>query len=88
MAQADLTLSQVRSGQTRVRARRRPLWLLPQAKPIAIPPVEGLPERIETGWWDGAPARRDYHRVTLGERSAWVYRDLDDGRWHLQGLWE
>lgn len=70
------------------RRRHRPLWLLPQAKPIAIPPVEGLPERIETGWWDGAPARRDYHRVSLGERSAWVYRDLDDGRWHLQGLWE
>jgi protein ImuB len=71
-----------------VRARRRPLWLLPQAKPIAAPPVEGLPERIETGWWDGAPARRDYHRVQLGERAAWVYRDLDDGSWHLQGLWE
>lgn len=70
------------------RRRHRPLWLLPQAKPIAQPPAEGLPERIETGWWDGAPARRDYHRVTLGERSAWVYRDLDDGRWHLQGLWE
>ncbi|ROH93090.1 DNA polymerase Y family protein [Stagnimonas aquatica] len=68
--------------------RRRPLWLLRQAKPIAQPPAEGLPERIETGWWDGAPAHRDYHRVTLGERSGWVYRDLDDGRWYLQGLWE
>lgn len=66
----------------------RPLWLLPQPKPIARPPVEGLPERIETGWWDGAPAHRDYHRVQLGERAAWVYRDLDDGHWHLQGLWE
>lgn len=74
----------VRSAQS----RRRPLWLLPQAKPIAQPRAEGLPERIETGWWDGAPAHRDYHRVQLGERSAWVYRDLDDGRWHLQGLWE
>ncbi|MDP3856827.1 MAG: DNA polymerase Y family protein [Stagnimonas sp.] len=67
---------------------RRPLWLLPKAKLIAQPPVEGLPERIETGWWDGAPAHRDYHRVQLGERAAWVYHDLDDGRWHLQGLWE
>ena len=71
-----------------LRRRHRPLWLLPQPKPIAQPPVEGLPERIETGWWDGTPAHRDYHRVTLGERGAWVYRDLDDGRWHLQGLWE
>ena len=70
------------------RRRHRPLWLLPQPKPIATPSTEGLPERIETGWWDGAPAHRDYHRVTLGERGAWVYRDLDDGRWHLQGLWE
>ncbi|MES2681878.1 MAG: DNA polymerase Y family protein [Pseudomonadota bacterium] len=67
---------------------RRPLWLLPQPRPIANPAPDDLPERIETGWWDGAPARRDYHRVRLGGRSAWVYRDLDSNRWHLQGLWE
>ncbi|MES2883221.1 MAG: DNA polymerase Y family protein [Pseudomonadota bacterium] len=67
---------------------RRPLWLLPQPKPIARPTPDDLPERIETGWWDEAPARRDYHRVRLGSRSAWVYRDLDSDRWHLHGLWE
>ncbi len=67
---------------------RRPLWLLPAPRAIADPAPDDLPERIETGWWDGAPARRDYHRVRLGSRSAWVYRDLDSGRWHLHGLWE
>lgn len=72
----------------RLRTRApRPLWLL--RKPLAIPAqtVETLPERIETGWWDASPARRDYHRLPLGTRAAWVYRDLDSGEWHLHGLW-
>jgi len=61
---------------------RRPLWLLREPKPIAKPPVEDVPERIETGWWDFAPIHRDYH----WHQGRWVYRDLEDGRWHLQGL--
>ena len=67
---------------------RRPLWLLPTPQPLSELQPHSLPERIETGWWDGTPVRRDYHRLQLGTRSAWVYRDLDRGRWYLHGLWE
>ncbi len=67
---------------------RRPLWLLPAPQPLADLRSDALPERIETGWWDGAPARRDYRRLQLGSRSAWVYRDLDHDRWYLHGLWD
>lgn len=67
---------------------RRPLWLLPTPQPLTELQPHSLPERIETGWWDGTPVRRDYHRLQLGCRSAWVYRDLDRGRWYLHGLWE
>jgi protein ImuB len=46
------------------------------------------PERIETGWWDGKPARRDYYvvRNTSGE-TLWLYRDLSrHGEWMLHGI--
>jgi protein ImuB len=44
------------------------------------------PERIETGWFRGPSVRRDYYRVqtTAGLRF-WLFRRLDDGRWHLHG---
>jgi protein ImuB len=47
------------------------------------------PERIETGWWRGRTARRDYYRVetALGQRY-WLFRRLDDGRWFLHGVFE
>lgn len=62
---------------------RRPLWLLHAPKPIgATVVVEDWPERIETGWWDFAPVRRDYH----WHAGRWVYRDLDDGQWRVQGF--
>ena len=49
------------------------------------------PERIESGWWDGADVRRDYFIATTpaGE-TVWIYRDhrygIDDGEWFLHGL--
>ena len=44
------------------------------------------PERIETGWWHGPTLRRDYWRVeTAKGLHFWIYRDLKDGRWFLQG---
>jgi protein ImuB len=44
------------------------------------------PERIETGWWRGASIRRDYYRVqTEGGLRFWLFRNLPDNRWHLQG---
>jgi protein ImuB len=65
----------------------RPLWLLDAPRPL----LEGKftllagPERIESGWWDGAEARRDYFIARLGESLAWVYRERE-GRWFLHGL--
>jgi protein ImuB len=44
------------------------------------------PERIESGWFRGQSVRRDYYRVltTAGLRF-WLFRRLDDGKWHLHG---
>ncbi len=67
----------------------RPCYLLPEPRRIA-PPGELLqgPERIESGWWDGADAVRDYYvaRAPDGAR-LWVYRDLRADAWYLHGLW-
>ena len=47
------------------------------------------PERIETGWWRGRSAWRDYYRVETTEgRRFWLYRRHRDGRWFLHGLFE
>ncbi|MED5620178.1 Y-family DNA polymerase [Ideonella sp. BN130291] len=84
----------------------RPVWLLPEPEPLPErqfkPLLDGQPlqllsgpERIETGWWDGALAQRDYF-IAAGPDGAlvWIYRDrlptaLDDddagSGWYLQG---
>src|SRR4029450_10166549 len=63
----------------------RPLWLLPDPIPLAEHqhrPVYGTPlilvsgpERIESGWWDGQWAERDYF-VARDEQHAllWIFR--------------
>jgi len=79
----------------------RPIWLLPMPEPLvnflghrleAQPWIlRDGPERIESGWWDGADVRRDYF---IGENprgeTVWIYRDhrygIDDGEWFLHGL--
>ena len=44
------------------------------------------PERIETGWWRGPSIRRDYYRIQTATGSRfWIYRQLPDGQWWLQG---
>lgn len=75
----------------------RPLWLLRSPEPLDIAGDElaaaGLsllagPERIETGWWDGHDALRDYYvaRDTAGAE-LWLYREREPPhRWFLQGL--
>ena len=79
----------------------RPLWLLP--KPIALieqqhRPVYGTPltllsgpERIESGWWDGQWAERDYF-IARDEQHAllWIFRPrvpdaASRDRWYLHG---
>ncbi len=80
----------------------RPAWLLPDPLPLAereaLPLLEGRPlqlvsgpERIEAGWWDGAPALRDYFIAQASDGSlVWVYRARlpgapGDSPWFLQG---
>ncbi|MHB8415885.1 MAG: Y-family DNA polymerase, partial [Acidiferrobacteraceae bacterium] len=45
------------------------------------------PERIESGWWDGGDIARDYFiaRDRSGAR-LWVFNDLHNGQWFLQGI--
>ncbi len=44
------------------------------------------PERIETGWWRGRSARRDYYCIeTSTGRWLWVFRELVSGKWFLHG---
>nr|MBP9696836.1 DNA polymerase Y family protein [Thermomonas sp.] len=67
----------------------RPLWLLPRAQPLRDPRLRIVsgPERLESGWWDGADARRDYYvlETSRGQR-AWAYTPAGerDG-WMLHG---
>jgi protein ImuB len=68
----------------------RPLWLLNKPEALDIRGLRLLSEteRIESGWWDNAPIRRDY-RVALDKlgRKLWVFRDLNtNGAWYLHGL--
>ena len=47
------------------------------------------PERIETGWWRGQSAGRDYFRVeTATGARYWLFRRLRDGKWFLHGTFE
>lgn len=68
----------------------RPTWLLPQPLPLRGPAPEVLagPERIESGWWDGADVRRDYYVLRTAQgQLAWAYRAAGEtsGGWMLQG---
>jgi len=64
----------------------RPLWLLePQRLKEGEFTALAGPERIESGWWDGDDAKRDYFVARLQNASlAWVYREA--GEWYLHGL--
>jgi protein ImuB len=71
-------------------APARPIWLLPKPQPLrtGIQAFVGETERIESGWWDGADARRDYRIADLdtGQR-AWLFRAAgdEDGPWMVHG---
>jgi protein ImuB len=65
------------------------LWLLPAPEAIRERGWEVLdgPERVESGWWDGGDARRDYYVIRLSQgETLWVYRDLRGGGWYRQGI--
>ncbi len=77
----------------------RPTWLLPEplrlaehdGQPLHGGPLQlhGGPERIEAGWFDGAPVCRDYHVATGADhRQRWVFRERrgTQSGWFLHGL--
>jgi protein ImuB len=65
----------------------RPLWLLESPRHIREMEFELLagPERIESGWWDGDEAKRDYFIAQSEDLSLiWIYSDA--GEWFLHGF--
>lgn len=67
----------------------RPTWLLRRPIPLNDPGLTILegPERLETGWWDGADARRDYYilKTSFGQH-AWAFAPVGErGPWMLHG---
>lgn len=67
----------------------RPLWLLPVPHPISAPryTLLGAAERIEAGWWDGMPVRRDYYLAHDADKVlCWIFENLDTpGQWFVHG---
>jgi protein ImuB len=68
---------------------QRPCFLATDPQPIAQPAhILSGPERIESGWWDRADTTRDYYVAQADDGARlWVFRDLADDTWYLQGLW-
>jgi protein ImuB len=65
----------------------RPLWLLEPARRIGEKEFELLagPERVESGWWDGDEAQRDYFVARSADASViWIYRE--DNGWYMHGI--
>lgn len=57
----------------------RPGWLLAEPQSLRASQVRIVagPERIESGWWDGADVRRDYYVVeTRSGQRGWAYRPV------------
>jgi len=70
----------------------RPLWLLAAPRPLGTDPAAAQlklrsgPERIETGWWDGNDAGRDYFvGCSARGEELWLYRDRG-GEWFVHGV--
>jgi protein ImuB len=70
-------------------APARPCTLLHNPRRIEPPQILlSGPERIESGWWDGEDATRDYYVARAADGARWwVFQDLAEGGWYLQGLW-
>jgi protein ImuB len=67
----------------------RPTWLLQKPVPLRgrdLRIVSG-PERLESGWWDGEDARRDYYVLeTVQGQRAWAFAHVGEtGNWMLHG---
>jgi len=83
---------------THDRPPHRPLWILPVPQPLAerdgLPRRRGAlrltsePERIESGWWDGAEIARDYYTaIDIHGVRLWVFRERSAPHgWFLHGV--
>jgi protein ImuB len=90
--EASWSKAQLDEKRELLRFPERPLWLLPEPKPLqlsSMPQVTSGPERIESGWWDAGDIERDYYIVrTRNGADLWVYRDrTENGQWYLHGFW-
>ncbi len=68
----------------------RPLWLVAEPEACELAGCTWLdgPERLESGWWDGGDARRDYFVVRTRRGEAWwVYRELGRDGWFRAGIY-
>lgn len=68
---------------------QRPLWLLPRPVPCRDGDLvlHGGMERIESGWWDGREADRDYYVAQSRDGARlWVYCERASGEWFVHGL--
>jgi protein ImuB len=75
----------------------RPLWLLAQPQPLGdsrphyrnspLALIAG-PERIESGWWDENPVKRDYFVAHSADHATlWIYQERRrPGGWYLHGI--
>jgi protein ImuB len=76
----------------------RPTWLLNRPRRLITrndaPSYQGDltfiagPERIESGWWDGAEVRRDYY-VAANARGEtfWIFREhRGEQGWYMHGV--
>ena len=76
----------------------RPLWLLSAPRLLSerggrphrrgALRLQGDPERIETGWWDGGDIERDYYvAIDIHGVRLWVFRErVAPHRWFLHGV--
>jgi protein ImuB len=85
------------SGPAPSTGASRPLWLFARPEELAVvrgrPRHRGAlellagPERIESGWWDGADVEREYY-VVRDARGVllWVFHECTSRKWFLQGV--
>ena len=64
----------------------RPGLLLPQPQPLdlKVEVIKG-PERIQSGWWDDKPIKRDYYiGQSLDGQQVWIFK-TPNKEWFLHG---
>jgi protein ImuB len=95
----DKLLQGRQSSTTPSLGTARPLWILPSpvrltaagdelcSTTLASELDEHVPERIESGWWDGSDVSRDYYAIITGQgQRLWIYKDHATRGWYLHGL--